>query len=218
MGKGVLAAAGIPFFVSERQRCSITWCDTWAAEFEGLQAAIRKNLPTGTHSDRVAGSRSTHKRADVPGVAPCFFKAMCMNREENLQAAVCKYLALAYPQVIFNSDMSGVRLHRGLQAKMKRLRSSRAMPDLMVLEPRGEVHGLLIELKAEGTRIRLRNGELTKSAHIREQYGMLKSLRARGYFATFAVGFDEAKAVIDWYMKGEPGTASPLLGKYFTDD
>ena len=64
------------------------------------------------------------------------------------------------------------------------------------------VTGLFIELKKEGTRIFKKDGKLVADEHIREQFDMLHDLRARGYVAEFACGFDEAKKLIDDYMKG----------------
>lgn len=128
-----------------------------------------------------------------------------MMTEDALHAAVCKYIALQYPEVIFNTDLSGVRLHRGLQARVKKLRSSRAMPDLMIYETcalKG-YSGLFIELKAHGEKLLLKDGvTLTTRKHIQEQAGMLRRLNKKGYFATFAVGWVEARAVIDWYIRG----------------
>ena len=63
-------------------------------------------------------------------------------------------------------------------------------------------YGLFIELKKEGTRIFKKDGRLVADEHIREQFDMLHDLRARGYAAEFACGFDEAKKLIDDYMKG----------------
>ena len=63
--------------------------------------------------------------------------------------------------------------------------------------------GLMIELKKEGTRIFKKDGKLVSDEHIREQFDMLMDLRQRGYAAEFACGFDEAKKLIDDYMKGE---------------
>lgn len=37
--------------------------------------------------------------------------------------------------------------------------------------------------------------------HIEEQAEVLEQLRKEGYYAGFAVGFNYAKAVIDWYLK-----------------
>ena len=132
-----------------------------------------------------------------------------MNKEETLHAGICKWMALQWPTLIFNSDMSGVRLHRGLQSKVARLRSSRAMPDLMIFKPKYWLGNtwddvvypaLFIELKAHGTRILLKDGTLTKDAHIQEQAAILKRLSDLGYLATFAVGADEAMALIMWYI------------------
>ena len=61
--------------------------------------------------------------------------------------------------------------------------------------------GLMIELKREGVRIYKKDGTLVSDEHIREQYDMLEQLRRRGYAANFACGFDEAKALIDRYMR-----------------
>ena len=60
-------------------------------------------------------------------------------------------------------------------------------------------YGLFIELKKEGTRLKKKNGEWA-SEHIAEQAEILERLEFRGYRAVFAVGFDEAKEVIDEYM------------------
>lgn len=62
--------------------------------------------------------------------------------------------------------------------------------------------GLMIELKREGTRIYKKNGELVSNEHIQEQAEMLNELRERGYAARFAVGFDQAKQIIDEYLGG----------------
>ena len=38
--------------------------------------------------------------------------------------------------------------------------------------------------------------------HIREQHALLVELEKRGYAARFAVGFDQAKQIIDEYLGG----------------
>lgn len=60
-------------------------------------------------------------------------------------------------------------------------------------------HGLYIELKKEGTRLKKKNGDWANK-HIAEQADVLGRLRMRGYCAEFAVGFDEAKKIIDEYL------------------
>ena len=66
--------------------------------------------------------------------------------------------------------------------------------------PGGEFHGLAIELKAEGINVWLKDGTLTKNAHVQEQYKVLQRLAKRGYAAYFASGFAEAREVIDSYL------------------
>jgi hypothetical protein len=132
-----------------------------------------------------------------------------VKHEENLQRTVCHYLNLQYPRVIYRSDYaSGLHLTPNQARIHASMQSGRAFPDLFIYEPKFingvQYCGLAIELKREGTRIILttgpRKGHLTSDPHIREQYLLLKELKARGYYATFAVGFDQAVATIDWYF------------------
>lgn len=62
--------------------------------------------------------------------------------------------------------------------------------------------GLFIELKKDGTHLKKKNGDWA-TEHIAEQAKTLEDLRARGYCAEFAVGFDEAKKLIDEYLGGK---------------
>ena len=122
-----------------------------------------------------------------------------MKSEEKLQIAVCKYLKLQYPDVIFTAESSGLKLTIGQAVIAKQLRSSKGLPDLMIFEPNKYYNGLFIELKKEGTR--LKNGDMPSTKHIKEQEHILCSLFAKGYYACFACGFDEAKKIIDNYLK-----------------
>lgn len=123
--------------------------------------------------------------------------------ELELQAQVADYIRLQYPSVIFHSDFgSGIKLTMGQAIKQKRLNGGRrSWPDMLLAEPKSDYHALFIELKREGTRIYKKDGTLVSDGHIREQYDMLEQLRQRGYAANFACGFDEAKALIDRYMR-----------------
>lgn len=122
-------------------------------------------------------------------------------KEKNIHTQVATYIKMQYPDVLFNSDAAGVRLTLGQAIQMKKLRSGNGFPDLMIFEPRGDFFGLFIELKREGERVWLKDNSLSTDEHIREQHGMLKDLNERGYFATFACGFEEAKEIIDSYLK-----------------
>lgn len=128
--------------------------------------------------------------------------------ELELQAQVADYLRLQYPNVLFHSDFgSGIKLTPGQAVKQKRLQGGRrAWPDIMIAEfhvspddSGKRYNALFIELKREGTRLVKKNGEWA-SDHIKEQAKMLHELHKRGYAAVFAVGFDEAKKIIDEYL------------------
>lgn len=139
-----------------------------------------------------------------------------MNHEENMHAAVCRWLALAYPDVLFNSDMSGVRLPMKLAVKAAKLRSSRAMPDLAIYHAARDYNGLFLELKRNDARVLLKDGTLSTDQHLQEQAEILMRLGQQGYAATFAVGFDQTKAIIDWYL-GDSATPMPVAVAAYHD-
>lgn len=134
-------------------------------------------------------------------------------KESTLQCHVADYLRLQYPRVLFHSDFgAGIKLTPGQAAKQKRQNGGRrAWPDLFIAETiivekkdgtyKG-LSGLFVELKREGTRIYKKDGTLVADQHIREQHALLVELERRGYMARFAVGFDQAKQIIDEYLGG----------------
>jgi hypothetical protein len=133
-----------------------------------------------------------------------------VKHEEGVQKQLCHYLKLQYPNVIFKSDTSSGRWEYSRKELYNKLvfQSSKSMPDLFIYEPvqHGSKHycGLALEIKKEGTSVIMkigpRKGMLSTDAHIQEQALMLKTLIKKGYYANFAVGFDEAKKIIDWYF------------------
>ena len=114
------------------------------------------------------------------------------------QAMVCDYLRSYLPHIIFISDLSGIWMPPGLAYKIAPLKSSRGIPDLIILEPfihqDKSYNGLAIEMKAEGKNPFKKNGDLKSDEHLREQYDMLLRLRDKGYYADFCVGH---RAAID---------------------
>ncbi len=122
--------------------------------------------------------------------------------ESVLHRQVCEYLKLQYPNVIFNSDGAGNNLSRTQRGINTMLRSGRGYPDLFIAEPRGEYHGMFLELKKEGTRLYLKDDETPANAHIAQQLAMLERLNERGYYARFGVGWLLSKAQIDGYLHG----------------
>ena len=120
--------------------------------------------------------------------------------EEQLTRAITDYISLQYPKVIYRFDLGGVRLPIGLAVKCKAINKTRAYPDLFIAEPRGVFHGLFVEIKPEGTRI-YKKISLPATPHIEEQETCIFKLNDREYAATFGVGFDDCKAIIDDYLK-----------------
>ena len=123
--------------------------------------------------------------------------------EAEVQAQVCRYLKLQYPNVIFASDLSGVRLPYGLANKVAPLKSGRAMPDMTIYRKRHGYGALAIELKRPGARVFYAKTHKPADDHIAEQIAVLQLLREEGYCAEMVRGFDNAKLVIDWYLKSE---------------
>lgn len=138
--------------------------------------------------------------------------------EESLQIKVCNYLKRAYPHVIFVSDFAaGLNLTDTQRIKMVKMRSDDGQPDISIDYPSREYHGLRLELKKEGTAIytkegqlrkypytrRYRNGTIKRGDHLAEQAALLQRYNEMGYFARFVIGFDHAKAMIDWYFENE---------------
>lgn len=121
-------------------------------------------------------------------------------KEEQLSKSVSRYLKLQYPDVVFTCDSSGIRLTIGQATALKAQRSTHKIPDMIILKPNGEYHGLILELKSEDSSPYLKDGSLSKGQHIQEQNQTLTALLNIGYYAVFIVGFNQAKEVIDNYM------------------
>lgn len=141
--------------------------------------------------------------------------------EAEVQEAVADYLRLQYPDVLFHSDYgSGIKLTPSQAKRQKRQNGGRrAWPDMFIahtLKGRSRFDtehnmdviefvpcgGLFLELKKHGTRMKKKNGDWA-TEHIAEQAKVLEKLRQGGYCAEFAVGFEEAKRLIDKYLGGK---------------
>jgi hypothetical protein len=140
---------------------------------------------------------------------------MSSKAEEQIQLALVQYIRYQYPDVLFRSDAAGFKLSVGQAKKMKALNGGiRAWPDLFLAKPKLMQskdglpvfkHGLFLELKKDGTKILKKDGELVADKHIREQAKVLRLLERRGYQAQFAVGFNQAKQIIDEYIGRKKG-------------
>ena len=119
--------------------------------------------------------------------------------EESLHKSVCDYLKAQYPKILFNSDMSGIKLTIGQSIKAAKLRSNKGFPDIAIYEPRGKFHGFFVELKREGE-VLYKLNEDPKTDHIQDQLNCQRLLMAKGYYSTIAIGWEDAKIKINNYL------------------
>lgn len=120
--------------------------------------------------------------------------------ESVVHRQLCDLVRIKWPDAIFNSDGAGNMLTKAQAGMAKMLRCHSGFPDWMLAEPRGQYHGMFLELKREGTGLYLKNGTLSRNAHVQEQAEMLQQLVKRGYYANFAEGYDDAAAQVERYM------------------
>lgn len=113
--------------------------------------------------------------------------------ERSVHNAVCKYLKLQYPEVMFLSDFgAGLHMTQGNAQLQNKQKSDHSFPDLMIFEPRGGYCGLFIEIK--------RDDKLIKSEHTKRQGECHTELIKRGYLANFGLGFDNCIKLINDYL------------------
>lgn len=121
--------------------------------------------------------------------------------ESQSQIAVVNWFHVQYPtKVIFaipnGAWLHGTKLQRIQQAnKMKREGLLKGVSDLFIAVPRNGLrssHGLFLEMKREGE---------TASSISDEQRLFLDQMFALGFDAHWAAGFDQAKEIIEKYMK-----------------
>jgi hypothetical protein len=122
----------------------------------------------------------------------------------NPEYLICRqlaiYLRLQYPKALFHFDMAGLGLSKTQAGMMKAIQGTRGYPDLFIAEKRGIYSGLFIEIKADGVNIFKKNGTDFSTPHIEEQDAMLDILTDKGYAATFGIGFNQCKTILDAYL------------------
>ena len=127
-----------------------------------------------------------------------------MTKEDILTISIMDYLRMQYSNVPVThvaNERQGSVING---AKLKRMGMSSGFPDLAILTPRGDYHGLFIELKVieakignKGTLIAPYRGKLSDN-----QKKWLDKLTDQGYKAVACWGFDSAKEIIDEYLRG----------------
>lgn len=122
-------------------------------------------------------------------------------KEESLQIQICNYLRSQYPDVLWTCDLSsGLKLTIGQAVKAQKMRERRGYPDMMIHCPKGKYHGLVIELKKADVKLVKKDGITLKDDHIKEQHAILKRFANTGYKASFGIGFNATRSIIDQYM------------------
>ena len=121
--------------------------------------------------------------------------------EKKVHQAVINYIKLQYPKVMFNTDMSGIRLTTGQAKQAKKLRNPETgWPDIFIAQPNGRFNGLFIEVKDDDAKVYKKRTGSPYNDHIAKQLEVIFELNNRGYDAYMCIGFDEAKGVIDHYL------------------
>ena len=129
------------------------------------------------------------------------FENKVMKEEETIQLLLSNWVRTNYPDVLFNVDMSGVRLPISIAKKMKRMRSGRAWPDMFIAHSNEKYCGLFIEIKKNRDEVYTKAGKLRESKHIQEQAALLVKLITNGYAANFGCGLEDCKNIVRTYMK-----------------
>ena len=153
--------------------------------------------------------------------------------EDTVHTQAVQYLSLRYRDIPIRTDYAaGLGLTKVQARKHARLQgNTRAWPDLQVAKPSKHYHGLFIELKAPDVELFMkRDGTVQRqgdhkvrlkgdwaNVHYEEQAETIAKLRALGYWADFAVGFDEFQAIVDNYMLDQVMQPRYELGMDFTD-
>jgi hypothetical protein len=121
-------------------------------------------------------------------------------KEQDIHIAICEYIKLQYPNAIFTSESSGLRVSMYQAKLLKKMRSSAGLPDILILEPRKNRYGLFLEVKKDDVVIYKKDGDLVSNEHIAEQEEIIHRLNQIGYLASFVIGFEDAKSLIDYYF------------------
>lgn len=121
--------------------------------------------------------------------------------EFELQKAVCKYITLQYPNVLFLSDTIASCKLTAMQANRNKSIQKQGFktPDLIIFKPNNIYLGLFIELKIESPF--KKDGQIRKDEHLEAQLKTINDLKKLGYYACFSWSFEDAKSIIDKYIK-----------------
>lgn len=113
--------------------------------------------------------------------------------EYDIQCMIAEYLDFHPRHPLYCATVGGVRLTIGQATKMKKQGYRKGIPDILIFEPKfypfTDSHGLFLEVKAPDGR------------PSPEQNEWKKRLESRGYKHHFVYSFDEARNIIDEYLR-----------------
>ena len=110
--------------------------------------------------------------------------------EADVQRAVVRFLRTYHKDVLYCATNGGVKLSYMQAARMKMTGYVAGIPDLLIFEPRGDYHGLMIELKRDA-----------KSKASDSQLAWQEKLTARKYRSVVCHSVVEAINEIENYLK-----------------
>ena len=123
--------------------------------------------------------------------------------EFELQKAICRWLNVQYPKVLYLSDtIASVKLTIPQQNRNKLIQKNGfKTPDLLIFEPNKEFKGLFIELKVKSPF--KKDGTLLKDEHLESQQKTINDLKQKGYYACFSWSLEMTLDVINRYMSNK---------------
>ena len=113
-----------------------------------------------------------------------------MNKEAQVQSALCTYLKYQYPEVRYCASLGGIRTSMKQAVLAKKTGYVKGFPDLQILKINHKYGGCFLELKAD-----------KKCYPSKEQKEWVEYLNEAGYFAKVVKGLEEAIDTVDWYLK-----------------
>jgi len=123
-------------------------------------------------------------------------------REWTHQLNFCKWLKQTHPEIRFRSDVqSAGKLSAQMQNIMQILDPFSGWPDVSIWVARSPYCGLMIEMKRENSGAILKDGSLSKGKHVQNQHQVHEFLRGLGWKVEIAEGCEEAKKVLESYLK-----------------
>lgn len=129
---------------------------------------------------------------------------MSKNQPEfELQKAICRWLNVQYPKVLYLSDtIASVKLTIPQQNRNKLIQKNGfKTPDLLIFEPNKEFKGLFIELKVKSPF--KKDGTLLKDEHLESQQKTINDLKQKGYYACFSWSLEMTLDIINRYMSNK---------------